>query len=306
MECKGLITGIQRFSIHDGPGIRTVVFFKGCPLNCPWCSNPETRSTEKEMMYLKSKCILCGMCIENCEFSAISPVNGETEERGIAVDRALCRKCFRCISLCPAEALRAAGAEMEVSEVMDEILKDEAFYRKSGGGVTFSGGEPFMQSEFLKALAKKCQKSGISTAIETSAFAEWEDIKNILPFIDMMLCDMKIFDEDKHCEIIGADNSCIKDNIARMSKAGKEVIVRIPVVPGFTEDEENIMSIGDFALSSGIKNIHLLPYHNYGAGKYRQLGRNYRLSGIKPLDKNELTSIKEKLEATGLIVQIGG
>ena len=301
MESKGLITAIQKFSVHDGPGIRTVVFFKGCPLNCPWCSNPETQSVEKEIMYVESKCMLCGRCAASCEAKALSVSEGKIQH-----DRARCRRCFKCVKACPAGAFRAAGEEMSVSEILEELLRDETFYRKSGGGVTFSGGEPFMQERFLAELAEACKKAGLETALESSMFAEYSSVERVLPHIDIMLCDMKIFDGGRHLEVIGADNSCIKENIRKSAASGTETIIRVPVIPGLNDDEENLMGIGDFALKSGVKNIHLLPYHNYGAGKYRQLDRIYRLDGIPALRKDELRQAKELLEKKGLAVQIGG
>ncbi len=302
MQKKGIITGIQKFSLHDGPGIRTIVFFKGCALRCPWCSNPETQNMRQEVMYIKSKCIGCQLCVGVC------PNHGlKAQAEGLTIARDLCVQCGACGNICPTCAITVKGEERTVDEIMHELKRDQVFYRHSEGGVTFSGGEPLMQSEFLTELARRCKYENFHTSLETTAYGKWENIEKVRPYIDLFLCDLKIFDDELHQKVLGVSNAGIRENIVRLSRTDSNVIIRIPVIPTYTDDEKNINDIAEFAVENGIREMNLLPYHNYGMGKYDQLSREYQLSGIPTMEKKELKSLRDVLgKKWGLDVNIGG
>lgn len=299
---SGVITGIQKFSLHDGPGIRTVVFFKGCPLRCPWCSNPETQNTEQDIMYQKWKCIQCNLCVGIC------PNNGlKLCEDGLDIEKTLCIHCGACGNICSTGAISIKGEEYTVDELMRELKKDQVFYRNSEGGITFSGGEPLVQGEFLKEIARRCKLENFHTSIETTAYGSWEIIEDIAPYIDLFMCDIKIFNEELHRKILGVSNTSIFENIKRLSKGKAIIIIRIPIIPAYTDNEKNINDIARFAAENGIKEINLLPYHNYGLGKYNQLNREYKLLKTPVVNKASLAELKEELTARWrLDVKIGG
>ena len=222
----GLITDISRCSLHDGPGVRTVVYFKGCALRCKWCHNPETLTVEKDMMFLNTKCIKCGRCLEVC------PQCHTVVDNEIRIDRSKCKYCGRCVDNCPAGALQMVGREVTVEELMSEIRKDSHYYEISGGGVTISGGECLLQSPFAAAVLKKCKEEGIHTAIETALFVTWDSVERVLPYVDLVYADLKIAEGPKHKEYTGQSNEGILSNLRRLSDTGKEMIVRIPLIPG--------------------------------------------------------------------------
>jgi len=223
------------------------------------------------------------------------------------VDRSRCLLCGSYEKNCPAGALSVKGEEWTVSQLMEELKKDEVFYQSSGGGITFSGGEPLLQPEFLVKTAAACRSRGYHTALETAAFASEEVMEQVMPYIDLFLCDLKLIDEKDHQMKTGVSNRMILRNLLRLREAGKQVILRIPVIPGYTDGDENLMGIGDFAAKEGFTEIHLLPYHNYGEAKYKQLGRIYALEGIPPMKQEDLEKVKNQMEKNfGLHVKIGG
>lgn len=272
---KGLIFNIQRYSIQDGSGIRTIVFLKGCPLHCPWCCNPESQSFQIEQVKIYDRCIHC----KNCS-------NSEVE--------------------CPADAITVFGKYMSVKEVLNEIEKDEIFYNTSGGGVTLSGGEVLSQIEFSKELLKEVKKLAINTAIETSGFGNSKSLIDLSKYIDLILFDLKIMDRKKAKKILGVDVELIKENMRLLVQYNKKVIPRIPLIPHFTMEEENIKEIITFVKKLGLREIHLLPFHQYGGKKYKYLNKQYGLSNLKPPTENQVNSIKEKIESEGFKVVIGG
>lgn len=273
-----LIFNIQRCSIHDGDGLRTLVFFKGCPLRCKWCANPESQLYGMEVMESRGKCIGCGACIELCPEHAIV-----SEKNGMSIDREKCIDCFRCADRCYAAAKYIVGKEYEPEELLKEIEKDKHFYEIKGGGVTFSGGEPLTQGKYLEQIARLCQNSGINVAIESCGIGEWDSFKDALPYIDSMFLDIKHIDSEKHKELTGAGNEQILNNIRKIAETGVKITIRTPVVPGLTDSYENILGIAQFILElPGIQEYELLAYHELGVNKYIALGREYELKEITP------------------------
>ena len=298
---QGLIFDIQRFSLHDGPGIRTIVFFKGCPLKCVWCSNPESQKFPREIMFNASKCIDCGTCIDVCPQNAIKEDN-----QNYRVDTELCDLCGMCCDECPTQALQWSGKHLSVSEVLTEIEKDREFYESSGGGVTFSGGEPLGQPEFLKELLMACKKRGIHTAVETCGYTKWEHIEDIIPHTGLFLYDLKHMDGTEHEKMTGYDNRLILENLKKLSDTAPDIIVRVPIVPGLNDSEKNLNDTAEFMRKLNLSEIHLLPYHNYGESKYTMLGKIYDLKDLDALSEQDLTAIKQLLEQHDLNVNIGG
>lgn len=272
---QGLIFNIQRYSIHDGGGIRTIVFFKGCPLRCPWCCNPESQGYELEIMKHKSQCIHC----KTCTFS---------------------------VDECPSGALAQQGRWMTIDEVLQEVLKDEVFYTTSGGGVTLSGGEVLAQGAFAAELLKRLKELGIHTTIETSGMGRWEVLDKISDFTDVVLFDQKIVDPEKSKKVLGVDAAVIQENLERLVRKGCRVIPRIPLIPTYTMDEANIAGIGALAKRNGLKEIHILPFHQFGSSKYQSLGREYSLKELPVPSEEEVDRVKCQLESYGLKVIIGG
>lgn len=299
-DTEGVLFNIQRYSLHDGPGIRTIPFFKGCPLACKWCSNPESQRPQPELIYKKNDCIRCGKCIEVCPQNALSPSNPSF------VDRSRCVQCGECTKVCPTQALEMKGKRMTVNDVIRELQKEENLFRRSGGGVTLSGGEPLAQPEFARELLKACKAKGWHTAIETTGFTTKEVVEDVFPWIDLALTDIKAINPSVHEQNTGVNNSRILENLLRISFITK-VIVRIPLVPGVNDNEEEIRSIAEFAkLMSGVDTIHLLPYHTFGENKYNLLGRIYPMGNTPSLAENKIENLKKMIESMGFHCHIGG
>jgi len=299
-EREGVVFDIQRYSIHDGPGIRTIVFLKGCPLSCKWCCNPESQNPEPELLFQRSNCIQCGKCIEVCTPGALSFDNPDF------VDRSKCKSCGACADVCLPNALTMKGRKMTVWEVVQELQKDATNYRRSGGGITLSGGEPLMQPEFAIELLKACKAKGWSTAMETTGYASKEVVESVIPLVDHALIDLKSIDPGVHQEYTGVPNRLILENALRIATLS-DAVVRVPVVPGVNDDPSSIKAIGEFAkLMEGIDTVHLLPYHTYGENKYALLGRDYPMGEISDLPKEVMESLKSVVEGLGLNCVIGG
>jgi pyruvate formate lyase activating enzyme len=266
---EGVIFDIQHYSIHDGPGIRTNVFMKGCPLNCLWCQNPESQSAKHQIMYNSGLCAGCGLCIETCEKSAISRV-----EDKVKTDRTICTGCGRCIPVCRQEARSISGRKATVGEVYKEVAKDKLFYSSSNGGITVSGGEPLMQASFTRDLLCVCRENGITTCIETCGFTEWKIMKSVMEHVDLTLYDVKHMDSEKHKKYTGVNNERILDNLIKLSNEMRvPVIARTPIIPGYNDSDENIHAMGKF-LAEKIPTcveVNLLPYHRLGESKTEQL-----------------------------------
>ena len=299
---QGMIFNIQRFSIHDGPGIRTTVFLKGCPLNCRWCSNPESKSRHRELLYNPRNCKRCHSCVAVCPEHAISV----REDGYIQIDRNSCTRCEACTKVCLPAALYMEGRLVTVGDLMEEVLKDRAFYEKSGGGVTVSGGEPFFQPEFLLSFLRALKGAGIHTTIETTGFTAREALSHTLPFIDLLYFDLKHPDSVKHREKTDVGNERILENLAFALASGKDVVVRIPVIPGFNNTPEAVAGYMELFHTLKVRQAHLLPFHQYGAGKYDLMGLPYEYRDTPNMEKEALAGMKTSLEQAGCQVQLGG
>lgn len=299
----GTIFDIQRFSLHDGAGIRTLVFMKGCPLHCCWCCNPESQSTVPELMLFPSRCIDCGSCREACPNAAVAP-----DQAGVLVtERSRCQVCGRCVEACPADARALRGRSVSVEEVLREVERDQVFYRTSGGGVTISGGEPLLQAAFVAQLLRACRRQGISTAIETCGHAPWEDFALVLVHTDSVLFDIKHVDTIAHRRLTGVGNELILANLCQVVESGAHVLLRLPLVPGCNADAGTVRAVASLARKLGISELHLLPYHRLGESKYQALGGSYLLDGLTPPSAEEVQDLKRIAEdGTGLVVRIGG
>lgn len=299
-DIEGCVFNIERFAIRDGPGIRTTVFFKGCPLRCLWCSNPESIKPFPQLFYFEHLCTRCYRCIEACPNKA----NTVTSDGAIAIDRSLCKNCGECIEACPNKARDISGKIMTVDEVLEEVKKDSLFYQNSGGGVTASGGEPTHQPEFLRHLFAACYRSAIQTCLDTTGFVKTEVLQGILGHTDLVLFDIKHMDPVKHKEFTGIDNSLILEN-ARLVAASKPMIIRLPLIPKHNDSEENLSALSGFMAELGLKRIDILPYHSLGKMKYARLGLEYKLDGLQPYESEDIAAIKAFLESRGLEVGVG-
>jgi pyruvate formate lyase activating enzyme len=294
---NGTVFDIQRYSIHDGPGIRTLVFLKGCLLGCQWCSNPESWMPEPQLFYRQSKCVHCKTCSQKAPGdSIVADVSGN-----LIIDfPALNNQDLSWVkNSCPTGALSVKGQDMTVEEVFSIIMKDEIYYRKSGGGITLSGGEPLMQDEFAKAILLKARQNVISTAIETSGYADTETLLSIMHYTDLFLYDFKIFDSGKHRQYTGVDNEITKINLKALAEGGAEILVRMPLIPEINDDEDNFDKTLDFLKSIGIRRFTILPYHQYGSGKYQSIGRRYVLDNLRPLKNDLIKELQDKIVEAG-------
>jgi len=297
----GTIFNIQRYSIHDGPGIRTTVFLKGCPLSCWWCHNPESQRHGAQLVVWKERCIGCGGCKRVCPEGAIS-----VEGFPPVIDSEKCSGCGRCAEACPAAALEMVGKTVSSEYVMREIEKDLIFYDQSGGGVTFSGGEPLMQPEFLAELLEKCKAGDIHTAVDTCGYANWEVLAGIAGITDLFLYDIKHMDDLVHIRTVGVSNRIILENLRKLAKVHSNIIIRFPLVPGINDDRANIEKTAQFVSSIGVREVNILPYHNTGMDKYARLGRNYRLTDTREPSKELTDSACGIFSEYGINVKIGG
>ena len=292
---KARVFEIKRFAVHDGDGIRTTVFFKGCTLKCVWCHNPEGIGFEPELAFFENKCMLCGACVKVC------PQNTHKIENGIHIfEREKCISCGKCEETCFNSALTLYGKEMSIEELMPILLEDKDFYDTSGGGVTISGGECLCHAEFCAELLKQLKNNGIHTAVDTCGFVSREAIDRIMPYTDIFLYDLKAYDEEVHIKCTGFSNKNILENLKYIDECGKQIEVRIPFVPGF--NSEQIEKIAKFM--RGLKNltkVRVLPYHNFAGTKYKALGMENILPNNLP-KKEEIEKAKDILKSYGLIV----
>lgn len=300
-KTAGYVFDIKKYAIHDGPGIRTTVFFKGCPLQCLWCHNPESWSKYPEPGFRSGRCMRCGRCVDACEAQAIS-----FSENGPVTDMSECRLCGECVGACLNSAREIIGSEMTVGDILKELEKDIIFYDQSGGGVTFSGGEPLMQPEFLLALLKNCQARGMHTAVDTTCYAESEIVKEVAEQTDLFLCDLKHMDRAVHKDFTGVDNDLILYNIRCLSDVGKRIVIRIPIVPGFNDDRANIERTAEFVGSLGnVSEIGILPYNSGGNEKCTRLASKLNLMKTEVPDSGKMTEIADTFRDCGFEVKIG-
>jgi pyruvate formate lyase activating enzyme len=301
----GWIWDIKKYALHDGPGIRTTIFFKGCPLRCLFCCNPESQNFYPDILWIGENCIRCNLCLEVCPTNAIF----EDEKGGKRVDAELCDLCGLCVNRCPGEALNQVGRHVTVDGVLREVAKDAVFYLRSGGGLTLSGGEPTAQADFAYELLRqyKMKELGLHTAIETCGYVKWSKLAVLLEYTDLVLYDIKHMDSLQHRRMTGISNKLILQNAIQIARSHKQLIIRFPLIPGYNDNEENIRRTGEFARElPGVEEINLLPYHRLGEPKYARLGQEYTLSGMISLTPERIASIRSTMENFGLRVRIGG
>lgn len=295
------VTEIERSAIHDGEGIRTVVFLQGCPLHCFWCCNPETQPMHPVLLHDAKKCVGCRACVDVCEPKALSLV-GKT----VVVDRSRCNGCGACDPVCPVGANTLSGTEMDVEAVLRVVLRDRSYYERTGGGITISGGEPLLQSKPLSELLKRCKAEGISTLIETTANVPWESFLDVLPYTDAFFIDFKHPDAEPLKRGTGATLSLLWENLEKLTEKGVPFTLRTPVIYGFNEDRDVLKRCLQASVALGKKKHVLLPYHALGSGKYEKLGKEKPLSGHRSMDRTELEDLLPIAEEQGLSLEIGG
>jgi pyruvate formate lyase activating enzyme len=301
-QITGWVFDIQRFSLHDGPGIRTLVFMQGCPLACKWCCNPEGQKHRPQLRFLSIKCVgadTCkALCVDACPEGAISL----SPEGKAVTDWELCQSCGKCTEACLFGARTIAGKRMTVEEVLAEVEKDWSFYNRSGGGITVGGGEPLIQFEFVLALLKRCKGRFFHTALETCGHGPWQHLKQISKYIDLLYYDIKHMNPQRHKELTGVSNELILSNARRVlsGEVDCEVIVRIPIVPGYNDSKQDVGAIARFVTESGGTMIELLPYHALGSSKYRQLGIQYELREVRPPSEQQMEKLRNRVKSFGL------
>jgi len=297
----GRVFNIQRFSVHDGPGLRTTVFLKGCPLRCLWCHNPEGMRPAPELVLVTSRCIHCGQCVAACPSGRLAAV-----ERGDA-DVPRCRLCGTCVDVCPAEARQWVGRPMTVDEVVAEVLKDRIFYDDSGGGVTFSGGEPLMQPRFLNAALAACKREGVRTAVDTCGFCRRDDLLAAARWTDLFLFDLKVMDGERHRRLTGVSNATILENLEALARVHDDVRIRIPVIPGLNDDRDNVTATVRFvAALPGVRRVNLLPFHANGHHKRERLAGADPAPHLYPPSAIRMDELAAAFTDAGLETRIGG
>lgn len=295
-ENKGIVFDIKRYAIHDGPGIRTLVFLKGCPMQCQWCANPESQTSRPEISHLKAECLQCKTCVHICPEKAVT-IDSDTH----LIDRNACTLCRACAEACPTDAMEVVGTAYAAGELFDRVIKDAHFWAKSSGGLTLSGGEPLFQPEFVKAFLKQCKKNYIHTAVETCLYTPINLLKAIQPLVDYFLCDLKIMDPSRHRNFTGVTNQQILENAAYLLRSDQALRIRMPLIPGINDDTTNLDALGRFIQSHrpGAE-LELLPYHRLGKDKYHRLNRPYALDHLKPPTPKMMNTAIDQLKSFNL------
>jgi pyruvate formate lyase activating enzyme len=297
----GIVFDIRRYAIHDGPGIRTTVFLKGCGLSCWWCHNPEGQAPGFEAVVRENRCIRCGACVDACEQGAVTWTDG-----GPVTDRAVCTACGDCAAVCYADARERVGRAMTVDQVLVEVAKDVIFYERSGGGMTLSGGEPLLQRDFAAALLRGAKAHGFHTALDTCGLASWETFDAVRRDVDLFLYDVKLMDDARHRRFTGVSNERILANLRALSAEGHRLVLRVPVIPGVNDDAENLGALAAFAAGlPHLAGVDLLPYHHLGADKYARLDRAYPLPDTAPPSTARVAELARLLEERGLPMGTG-
>jgi pyruvate formate lyase activating enzyme len=303
-DITGVVFNIQRYSIHDGPGIRTTAFLKGCPLRCLWCQNPESQTARPEVFFVSENCTGCGACVEACPEGAIEVSEGRSK-----TDRALCTGCGKCAEVCPNEARNLMGRHVTAGEVFEEVAADDIFYQRSGGGVTLSGGEPLAQPEFATAVLRLCKDASIHTTLDTCGHARWETIRQVLEHVDLVLYDFKHMDPQQHERYTGVSNELILENAKRIhQELGIPMLARVPVIPGYNDTAENLAATARFVateLGDSIK-VHLLPYHRLGETKHERMEQPEKSISARPPSDEYMEEKRKAFESFGLTVYLGG
>jgi len=297
----GFIYNIQRFSLHDGPGVRTTVFLKGCPLQCLWCHNPESQNFQPDFLFHVEKCSGCAKCLSSCPEQAISQ-NGDI----IKTDSTVCTFCRKCLEACSYQAREIAGKEISCSELIKIISRDLAFYEQSGGGVTFSGGEPLSQPDFLLECLAACKNLDLHTTVDSSGYAPKAEFQKIYSFTDLFLYDLKVLDDTVHQKVTGVSNSLILQNLKVLVEMRKRIFLRVPVIPGINDQVADWQNLPDFIKSSTVEQVNLLPYHRIGSGKYTSLGVNNPMPDNLAVDLNQLNRLQNFFASKGFKTIIGG
>ncbi|MEE8397725.1 MAG: glycyl-radical enzyme activating protein [Desulfobacterales bacterium] len=299
---EGLIFDIKKLAVHDGPGIRTTVFFKGCPLHCWWCHNPEAIHPDPELVRFEAKCIGCGECFVVCPQHVHEALPDGTR----AYHQERCLLCGKCVDVCYAEALVMEGRKVSVAELMTELRKDIPFYENSGGGITLSGGEPLFQHAFVLSLLRQCKAEGLHTVLDTSGQAPWAVFSEILPYVDLVLYDIKHMDDRKHRTHTGASNRLALENLKKLGQYGIPMEIRMPIIPGINDAEDDILAAARFLAGiKGIRRVQLLPYHKLGQSKYPRLGKDYKLPDVEPPASDHMEEIAASFQPFGINVRIG-
>jgi pyruvate formate lyase activating enzyme len=314
-KLTGKVYDIQGFSVQDGPGIRTTVFLKGCPLRCPWCHSPESQKYHAQLSWIAMRCIgiaKCGKCLDACPQKAISPgkvtKHAVTDEdiQLVHINRSLCNNCGDCAEACYPKALEICGKDYTVEEIIQRVIQDKPFYEQSGGGITISGGEPLTQPEFTLQVLKVLKKEKIHTALDTTGFADFELIEAVLPYTDLFLYDLKHMDREQHKKVVGVPNELILENAKKLAKAGGKIQIRIPIIPRFNDSKKNITETGKFCQSLGdaVVMIQLLPYHNLGVMKYERIYEDQKVLEASTPTDDKIQSLKKLLEDMGFSVTV--
>jgi pyruvate formate lyase activating enzyme len=307
-EARGVVFNIQRFSLHDGPGIRTTVFLKGCPLSCGWCSNPESPKPYPEIITRDVKCIRCGKCVEACTRQAIVFEDGARIIQWEKCDSCMGSYPMTCAEVCPSGAIEAAGKHMTVSEVLDTVERDASYYRRTGGGMTVSGGEPLVQWQFTSKLLREAQGKGLHTALDTTGHADWEILDQILNFTDLVLYDVKHWDSAKHQGATGVPNERILDNLRKtVARPGSRVWIRHPLIPRFSDSEAELEELCELVLTlePRVEKLSLLPYHKFAELKYAAMGKDYPWKQTPTISDERIEEFKKLVESHGIEVAVG-
>jgi pyruvate formate lyase activating enzyme len=299
---NGVIFNIQKYSVHDGPGIRTTLFLKGCPLRCVWCHNPEGISRAREMVVIENRCLDCRQCRVACPHRDTVPGEGALPPRS-----EVCEMCGACVEACPTQGRQMVGHELEVSQVLETILQDQVFYEDSGGGVTFSGGEPLSQPDFLRGLLEACREHGLHTAVDTCGFTRREDLLAVAALTGLFLFDLKFMDDAKHRQYTGVSNALILENLEALGRVHKRIWVRVPLVSGINDHPDDLEAAARFAAAiPGVEQVNLLPFHRNGMSKTMRLGRESRGAELRAPDAESLERAEGIFTAAGLAVKRGG